>query len=130
MSDRRPRFIVVDDDPVNNSICRKVITRIFPNADVMTFTEPETGLAYIISTFSKPNVGRAILFLDINMPTMTGWEFIERFEKFGTTIKEQLYIYVLSSSVNSVDKEKAKHNRNIVDYIEKPLSLSIVESLT
>lgn len=126
MSKILPRFFVVDDDPINNKICKLIICDSIPDAEVTSFTDPETGLAFLRSEFSKSSVGTAILFLDINMPTMTGWEFLELYEQEDTIIKDRLSIYILSSSVNPKDWEKAKCNPHILDFIEKPLSEEVL----
>ncbi len=126
MIPKQPHFIIVDDDPINNFITKKVITKISPQAEVVTFTKPEEGLDYVLSTFTKPNNGKAILLLDINMPSMTGWQFMEVLEKKGAVISERLLIYILSSSIDSADKEKAKVNPQIKDYIMKPLTAQAV----
>ncbi len=123
------RFIVIDDDPINNFLCSKNIKKSVQDADIITFTEGETGLNYIKSNFSEPNIGNAILFLDINMPTMSGWEFMGEFEKVAPEIKDQVFIYILSSSVSQVDKDKAKIHPDIIDYIEKPLLIDILKTL-
>ncbi|MGG7034244.1 MAG: two-component system response regulator [Flavobacterium sp.] len=130
MTEKYRHFIVIDDDPINNLLCTKNIQKSVENAAVITFTEGEIGLDYIKNNFSKPNENKAILFLDINMPTMSGWEFIEQIEKLDHILKEQLLIYILSSSVNQVDKEKAKNHAVVIDYIEKPLSIEILKTIT
>ncbi len=130
MIPKHPHFIIVDDDPINNFITKKVITKISPNAFVIAFTEPEEGLDYILSIFAKPFNDKAILLLDINMPTMTGWQFLERLENEGAVVSERLLIYILSSSVDTTDKGKAEVNPHIKDYIKKPLTTKTVLSLT
>lgn len=115
------RFIVIDDDPINNLLCTKNIKKSVEDADVITFTEAEIGLNYIKSNFNIPNAENAILFLDINMPTMTGWEFMEEFHHVNSEIKGHVSIYILSSSVSEVDKQKAKIDPDVIAYIEKPL---------
>ncbi len=122
MITKQPHFIIVDDDPINNFITKKVITKISPNAFVIAFTEPEEGLDYILSIFAKPFNDKAILLLDINMPTMTGWQFMEVLEKKGSIVSERLLIYILSSSVDTSDREKAEVNLHVKDYIIKPLT--------
>lgn len=114
-------FIVIDDDPINNLLCTKNIKKSVQDADVITFTEAEIGLNYIKSNFNAPNADNVILFLDINMPTMTGWEFMDEFQNVTSEIKHHVSIYILSSSVSETDKQKAKVHPDVVDYIEKPL---------
>lgn len=115
-------FILVDDDHINNHLCRKIITNIFPDSDVQTFTDPDTALVYITTMNGNSPDRNAILFLDINMSTQTGWDFLEAFERFDTQVKERLKIYMLSSSVDQRDKDRAAKNINVCGYIEKPLS--------
>jgi two-component SAPR family response regulator len=121
------KFIVVDDDFINNMLCRFIIEKAFPGADIQTYTEPETALVYIQATCSGIHSGDTVLFLDINMPTLTGWEFLDAFEKFDEDIKEKLKIYMLSSSVDPQDKARAVGNKNVLDYMEKPLSREALE---
>lgn len=122
-------FILVDDDPLNNMLSEMIIEEVFPDAKIMTFTEPKTGLDYILTNFNDPGEGKSILFLDLNMPKMTGWEFMGQFEKADTIGKDQLLIYILSSSVNPVDLEKAKVNPYVIGFIEKPLTGEVLISL-
>lgn len=128
MANKYTLYIIVDDDPINNFITQRIILKANPDADVVTFTEPEEGLEYVLSLFAKPNDGKAILLLDINMPAMTGWQFMEHLEREGKVVGEQLLIYILSSSIDAADREKAKVNSYIRDYIMKPLTAEVVLS--
>jgi two-component SAPR family response regulator len=123
------KFIVVDDDSVNNLICRKVIKNVFPEAVVLTFTNPETALTYIKSIYFDSCGKATILLLDINMPILSGWDFLEEFEGFDANIKEQLKIYMLSSSTDQLDKDLANENKNVCGYIEKPLDKDIIAKI-
>lgn len=69
------------------------------------------------------------LFLDINMPTMSGWEFLEAFERFDALIKEQYNIYILSSSVNIGDINAAKANPLVIGFLEKPLNQGMLAKI-
>ncbi|MES2812255.1 MAG: response regulator [Bacteroidota bacterium] len=123
------RFIVIDDDPINNFLCSKNIKKSVQDADIITFTEGENGLDYIKSYLSETDIDNTILFLDINMPSMSGWEFMEEFQNISPEIKNHIFIYILSSSVNQTDKQKAKTHPDIVDYIEKPLLSDVLKML-
>jgi response regulator RpfG family c-di-GMP phosphodiesterase len=122
-----PAFVVIDDDPMNNFICRKVIQKLYANADIQTFTEPEAGLSYLISKYSTRGGTGALLFIDINMPTLSGWEVIEKFMDFPSLIKEQVTIYVFSSSIAVEDKKRAQGLVLVKGFLEKPLTLAQVE---
>ncbi len=128
MENNRTHFIIVDDDPINNIITKRIITKYRPQADIVTFTEPEKGLDYVLSALSKPDKDNAILLLDINMPNMTGWEFMERLEQESTLVGEGLLIYILSSSIDAADIERARVNPHIRDYIMKPLTAEVIHT--
>ncbi len=114
-------YIIVDDDPFNNMICRMIIKRTLGEVDTETFTIPEEGLAFIQNKYTAVS-NHTILFLDINMPSLTGWQFLERYEKFSDKVKMQINVYLHSSSVNQLDREKAKANKNVKGFISKPLN--------
>ena len=125
------RFIVIDDDEFNNKICTVTLEKIAKDADIKTFLSPVEGFAHIVTEYSKKTHNEnAILFLDINMPVMNGWEFLERFEELSADIKERVKIYILSSSVDKRDIEKAKSNKNVVHYLIKPLTKETIRLIT
>ncbi|PQJ09815.1 response regulator [Flavipsychrobacter stenotrophus] len=125
------RFIVIDDDALNNKICRVCIEKMDKGADVVTFTDPKEGFDYVASEYARTDhAHNATLFLDINMPVMNGWEFLELFEKLAENVKNRLKIYILSSSVDKRDMEKAKENKNVVYYLIKPLTKETIALIT
>ena len=121
-------FIIVDDDSFNNLLCKIIIEDAIGIADIKSFIRPEEALAYIEKEFNS-NIKATILFLDINMPTLTGWEFMEAFEKFDEVIKQQISVYILSSSVDQRDKDKAGLNKYIKGFFSKALENEMVISV-
>jgi CheY-like chemotaxis protein len=125
------RFVVIDDDPVNNALCKMIIKLALGKMDVKTFTLPEKGFQFIKTEYTmNMNGSISIILLDLNMPIMSGWEFLERFEELDEVIKKQVKIYILSSSVDPRDKEQAGKNKHVEDYIVKPLTKEIVLEIT
>jgi CheY-like chemotaxis protein len=122
------KYILVDDDPFNNIISSIEIESALGEVNIRTFEIPEEGLAFIQHEYIR-SLMPAILFLDINMPTLTGWEFMEQYENFSEAIKKQIGIYILSSSVDPRDREKANANKYIKGFISKPLGSETILSL-
>jgi CheY-like chemotaxis protein len=123
-------FLVIDDDEINNYLCKSVIKKVTGNENVQTFTSPELGIEYVEQTFNEePRGRRAMILLDLNMPNLSGWEVLKRFEKFSDRIKEKCNIFILTSSIDRSDKEKERANEFTHGYIEKPLTPEKISSL-
>jgi CheY-like chemotaxis protein len=120
-------FIVVDNDPVNNLLCDLAIKDEVSDANFLAFTDPLKAFDHISA--SEEGVSMNILLLDINMPIWSGWDFVEHFDKLDEKIKKRFRIYMLSSSIDNNDKQRAMENKNVIDYIEKPLTKEKVFSL-
>jgi CheY-like chemotaxis protein len=116
-------FIIIDDDSLNNKLCRNVIQKTFTDANVVAFTDPYAGLNYIAGHYSKNNSdSKVILLLDISMPAMDAWEFLVQFGKLDQYIKNHVKVHVLSSSVNKQDMIRAQSNKDVEYYLVKPLT--------
>jgi CheY-like chemotaxis protein len=115
-------FIVADDDAINNMMCRFCIKRHFPDAVINTFEKPEAALEMISREYAVNEERRTMLFLDINMPTMTAWQFLDEFAKLDEAIQQQIAIHILSSSVDAADRQKAADHPLVRSYLSKPLT--------
>ena len=119
------RFMVVDDDSFNNLVCNHIIQKFNKDAQVILFIDPVKALTYIKDSFGVGTESSVtILFLDINMPVLNGWEFLEAFEAFGEKIHRQIQIFLLSSSIDQDDIKRAQQNPFVQGYYSKPLSLA------
>jgi CheY-like chemotaxis protein len=123
------KYIIVDDDHFSSVLCSMVIKNTLGEVDTEIFIVPEEALAFIETTYCRP-LEATILFLDINMPTLSGWEFMEQYERFNQQIKNQISIYIQSSSVDERDVHKASANKSIKGFISKPLDGKTILSLS
>ncbi len=88
---------------------------------MMGFTNPEEGVAYITSSFfTKPK--KTVLFLDINMPGLNGWQVLEKLKHLPKPIKKYLSVYIITTAANYYDHQKAIKSPFVKQYLEKPLS--------
>ena len=111
----KPMVFFIDDDPLSNKFNTMLIRKIHPDVEIKTFTKAEDALTDLKDDDNqKPEV----IFLDLNMPVMNGWDFMAEFKKIGLDIE----VVVLTSSNDSSDKEKAEKNSQIKDYVVKPLT--------
>ena len=115
-------FIIIDDDVINNKLCRKIIEKVYPEAQITDFINAREGLDFIIEKYSKPGDGNVILLLDISMPIMNAWEFLDVFDTLDPNIKERIKVHILSSSINKNDMMRAQMNKSVEYYLIKPLT--------
>lgn len=106
-----------------------MIQKFNAQAKVVTFTAPELALEKIAKGFGDfTQQVQTILFLDINMPTMTGWEFLDVFHNFNPKIKERFLIYILSSSVEDFENKAEKYPM-VSGFLSKPIQLHDLETI-
>ena len=111
-------YVVIDDDKINNMVCESVIRKLHPANRVISFLRAEDALSYLQNSANpKPD----IILLDINMPEIDGWEFLDDYLK-NNNGEGMAHIFMLSSSINQADFDKAKKYSEVVDYIVKPFS--------
>ena len=124
-----PRVMIVDDDDVNNFLCKKIISLARFSENIQTFIDADSALKYLKSNMNASGELPDIIFLDINMPIKNGWDFLKEYEKFKEDLAKPIQIYMLSSSVYEEDVTRAKSMDVIVDYISKPLSESVLQKI-
>ncbi|WP_010178203.1 response regulator [Aquimarina agarilytica] len=116
--------LLVDDNPSTNFLNKKTITATGLVKTINVATNGVEALDYIHKRgkFKDKNCPKSnIIFLDINMPKMGGFEFLEHYEKLDEELKADIVIVFLTTSNWEKDKLKAYGNGFINDYIEKPL---------
>lgn len=123
------QFLLIDDDDTNNILCTYTIGGTFKGAEIRAFTDPEKGLATIKEMAVEKDSLPTALFLDINMPDMTGWELLEEFNKLENGVKARFVIYIMSSSLDMRDREKAELHPLVSGYISKPLTPELLTSI-
>jgi CitB family two-component system response regulator MalR len=124
------RFIVIDDNPINVLVSEHIIKKVSKNAQIKTFALATLALQHIEEEYSKTDSNiPTLLFLDLHMPVMDGFEFLERFMKLDTDIQKQFKIIVLSATADDLELKKAIAYSCVTDYREKPLTIKVLKKL-
>lgn len=129
MTKENLQILIIDDDEINNFIAAKLIDKIPPKAIVNTCLNAQIGLDFVKSKLQNQEEIPDIIFLDINMPVMNGWEFLEEFEKIKDQINKNISINMLSSSVYNDDINKAETFTTVNKFISKPLTVEKIQQL-
>lgn len=126
---KSPRILLVDDDPITNMIHTKLISRE-SGSEIGACTDGQAALNYLVDRMSaSPEKLPNVLLLDINMPVMDGWEFLEEFEKLPDKVKNGCRVVMLTSSIDRDDYEKSKLFPSVKDFVSKPLTRDKVREL-
>jgi len=128
---QRPvNIMLVDDDEINNFITVKLIRKAFPDAVLSTFLNGRLAIDKLKDIVqNKPDNVPDYILLDINMPVMNGWEFLEEYKLLKFDSDQKVTIYILSSSVFSNDIDKAKSYESVANFISKPLNLDSIKEV-
>ena len=125
--------LLVDDSASTNFFNKKLIEISGNTKEVYTVENGQQALDFILkkgefinTNYARPN----IIFLDINMPLMNGFEFLEEYAKLNFENKEQIMIVVVTTSNRKKDKDKMLGTTLIYDFIEKPLTKKNLERIT
>lgn len=129
MAFQKVHFIIVDDSKLDCFITEKIIQNTGMSASIRSFVEATKALEYIKDNPCSTDGTKTILILDIFMPLMNGFEFIEEFEKFPQTILDNYLIYMLSSSINENDINRVSNYKSVKQFINKPLKSNVLISL-
>ncbi|MRI00441.1 response regulator [Kriegella sp. EG-1] len=123
---------IVDDDPITVFGIRKILNSIVECASIETFKNGKLAIEAIKTVVENSSEIPDIIFLDINMPIMDGWQFMAEFIKLP--IVKKIRINIITSSIDATDYENWEIFRNkthhVVDYIHKPAKRSEIEKST
>jgi CheY-like chemotaxis protein len=121
--------LLIDDSEFDNLFHERVIRKSELVEKVVVKTSGIAALEYLKENLKEERNSPDIIFLDINMPGMNGWEFIEQYQKLKEESKSKVVLVMLATSDNENDIIKSKGYSAISDYKIKPLSQPILEEV-
>ncbi|MFZ6000998.1 MAG: response regulator [Bacteroidota bacterium] len=123
MESKKPTVALVDDDPIYQFTASKTLQLTKSVAQIHSFLKAEDALNYLSSHANDAEMLPDIIFLDINMPIKDGWGFLDDFDKVCSTLAKKATVYMVSSSIDPRDVQRARQNQHIREYITKPITV-------
>lgn len=121
--------LLIDDNDIDNFINERMITTNHFSEKVIVKTSAEAALSYLREIQDFEEQLPRVIFLDLNMPVMDGFGFLNEFESFPEKVKKTSHIIVLSSSMSPEDINRASVNPLVKKYLNKPLNERYLDAI-
>ncbi|WP_298544880.1 response regulator [uncultured Aquimarina sp.] len=129
MNDIITYSLLIDDDKATSFFNKHVLLKHKAFKDVKVVQEAKNALDYLKNLNNQLYIKPELIFLDINMPFMNGWDFLKEFSNLEKDITDGIKIIILSTSNDPNDIKKAFKNELVYDFINKPLSNEIINQV-
>lgn len=125
-------ILFIDDDPITLMLCKMVTKKASFSNEIATSKNGEEALQYFntlkeIGPNNELKKQPQLIFLDLNMPVMGGWEFLESFSTSEYDDYNKTKVIILSSTIDPEDLEKSKKYPMVIDFLSKPISQEMLE---
>lgn len=117
-----PTICVVDDDEIYRFVIKSQLESRKMARKILMFSDGELAIDFFKNTVTNVDELPDLVLLDLNMPIMDGWEFLDEFIMLKPKLPKKVTIYVVTSSINQTDIDRAKRISEVTDYIVKPIS--------
>jgi len=122
-------IFIVDDDPIHQQIAKIMIDRQGISHDMRTFSDAQEVLDYLQGYAGHGEPLPDVILLDLNMPVIDGWDFLEAYAVFQAALPASIRIYVLTSSIDENDRERVRAYPFVKGYLTKPLTRDVILQL-
>jgi CheY-like chemotaxis protein len=127
-----PKFetvMIIDDNPVDLYIISRMITKNNFGKNVLHYTKAEEAITYLQENQDNISKLPQIIFVDIYMPLMSGFEFLEAYDRLSATLKNYCKTYIISSTIDNEDIVQSSSNENVVAFHVKPITKEFLDRI-
>lgn len=127
------KVYLIDDDDIFVFLTKKTILKVTTEVDVEVFSDGLQAITHLKKVKDQPELLPDVIFLDLNMPVMDGWEFLSDYQEVYSSFAKGNELYIVSSSISPHEMERSKNIDAVSEFIIKPLVkekfLEIMENL-
>ena len=120
---------IIDDDNSYQFVTKKTIEATSLVQQIKIFPNGKEAIDFLEKAIDAPELLPDLILLDLSMPVMDGWDFLENFLLMKPTIGKSIKIYIVSSSISPVDIGRANNISDVTDYIVKPITKDTIFNL-
>ena len=123
------KILLIDDSEPINFIHRYILDELGCVDEIITKENGEQAIDYLISLVNLKTQLPKFIFIDINMPRMNAWEFITEYRKIDSQLRLQSFVFLLTSSIDPTDLEKARGIVEINEVRDKPFNEMVIQEI-
>ncbi|MBU2948530.1 response regulator [Zobellia uliginosa] len=120
---------IIDDDPIFIYGTKRIMNEVDFTEEIVVYNDGQQAIEGLKAMTAKGEELPSMIFLDINMPIMNGWEFLDEFVQMPNNNSEEIIIYIISSSVDPRDIAKIQEYEIVNNYILKPISINDLHNI-
>ena len=122
------KLVIIDDNPADHYIMQRLLHNNY-NCEQATYTYDGRLVLDYLEENKDTDTLPDVIFLDLDMPGLTGWEFLDKLEKFNFGEKKNVRVHIMSSSIRSADVFHSKKYACVNSFMTKPLSRDLVNKI-
>jgi CheY-like chemotaxis protein len=115
-------IFLIDDDPIFVHLTKKIINSTNCQYAISEFTDGEIAIHHLAEICDQMERLPDVIFLDLNMPVMDGWEFLNEYDTLSSKIKKDIALFIVTSSISPQEVERSKNYRTVTDFLIKPVA--------
>lgn len=122
--------VIIDDDPISILVCETMLNKCQFAEKVVTFSNAKDGLTFLDKHYSNGHGLPDFIFLDIQMPEVNGWDFMEEYTQSDKIPVRTPHVVMLSATFNPDDQKKASKHPLIMNFLSKPITKEALQNLS
>lgn len=119
--------MIIDDNSTDLYITSRIITKNNFGKKVVEYSAAEDALKYLRENQDDITMLPQVIFIDIYMPLMSGFEFMERYDQLPTSLKNYCKVFIISSTIDDFDIARARNDENVVSFQVKPITKGFLD---
>jgi CheY-like chemotaxis protein len=121
-------IMCIDDDPITLMLFKKVVQKASFAKEITNATNGEEAIL-LINNITNQETKPQLIFLDLNMPVMGGWEFLDLFNASNYFTLNNTKVIILTSTIDPEDIKKSKSYPNVIEFLSKPITVEMLDYL-
>lgn len=122
------KVFIIDDDPIHQRIAQIMITKHRIYDEYVSYTEAGDAFEFLKGQYNIPESLPDVILLDLNMPVVDGWDFLDKFETIKDILVKDIKIYIVSSSVDDKDILRSQSYSIVKGFFSKPLTPDVIRT--